>query len=108
MGYAMSMRSDAPEKQKAFYHTAAWLACRSGYLKQVGGLCERCLAQGRIHPAKIVHHKEYISIDNVTDPSILLSYDNLEALCQNCHNEEHFKTKKRYTVDEWGRVAVNR
>ena len=100
----MSMKTEAPEQQRAFYHSQAWLNCRAGYLSFVGGLCERCAAKGIIRPARIVHHKEYISLDNITDPSVLLSFDNLEALCQDCHNAEHFKSNKRYRVDEFGRV----
>lgn len=104
IGDNMSMRSEAPEQQHSFYHTAAWLSCRASYLASVGGLCERCYAKGIVRPARVVHHKEYISLDNITDPSVLLSFDNLEALCQDCHNAEHFKSMKRYKVDEFGRV----
>ena len=100
----MSMKAEAPEQQRAFYRSKAWLNCRTEYLASVGGLCERCEAKGIIRPARIVHHKEYISLDNITDPSVLLSFDNLEALCFDCHNAEHFKSRKRYKVDEYGRV----
>lgn len=106
--YQMSMRQDAPEKQKAFYHSSAWLHCREGYLAKVGGLCERCMLKGIIRPAKVVHHKEYITAANVTDPEVLLAYDNLEALCFDCHQQEHFKNIKRYVVDDDGRVSVRR
>lgn len=47
-------------------------------------VCERC---GR--PAVICHHKKYLNDKNFMDPSISLSFDNLEALCQDCHNKEH-------------------
>ena len=102
----MSMRQESPEQQRAFYHSQAWLRCRSEYLASVGGLCERCEAKGIIRPARFVHHKEYISVKNITDPSVLLSFDNLEALCFDCHNAEHFKGMKRYKVDEFGRVEI--
>ena len=100
----MSMKSEAPEAQKRFYRSKEWQHCRRDYLASVGGLCERCESRGIIRPAKIVHHKEYISLCNITDPAALLSHDNLEALCQDCHNAEHFKNNKRYRVDEFGRV----
>lgn len=102
----MSMRQDAPEEQKRFYDSDIWKRCRSEYLSSVGGLCERCEAKGIIRPARIVHHKEYISAQNITDPAVLLSFDNLEALCQDCHNREHFKSNKRYRIDEFGRVTA--
>lgn len=105
-GEKMSMRKDAPKEQKAFYHSAAWQKCRREYIASVGGLCERCFAKGIIRPGKIVHHKEYISIDNIDDPSVLLCHDNLEYLCHECHNEEHLlPNERRYFVDEFGRVV---
>lgn len=103
---AMSMRKEAPEAQKIFYNSEAWQRCRTEYLSSVGGLCERCESKGIIRPARIVHHKEYISLDNITDPSVLLSFDNLEALCQDCHNKEHHKNSRRYRIDEFGRVIA--
>ena len=102
----MSMRQEAPEQQRAFYKTRAWQKCRASYIAKVGGLCERCLARGYFVPGYIVHHKEYIDPDNITDPSVLLSFDNLEYLCQECHNQEHFKNNKRYSVDAFGRVIA--
>ena len=92
---------------KSFYKTAAWLKCRDGYIKHVGGLCERCLARGLIVPGYIVHHKCYLNAENITDPSITLNWDNLEYLCHDCHNKEHFKEsqKKRYKIDSFGRVT---
>lgn len=102
-----SMRKDAPEEAKAFYHSAAWRKCREEYISKVGGLCERCLAKGIVRPGRIVHHKKYISVQNIQDPEVLLRHDNLEYLCQECHNEEHFKANnKRYFVDDFGRVIA--
>lgn len=90
-----------------FYKSAAWKRCREGYLKKVGGLCERCLADGIITPAVVVHHRRYISPENITDPRITLDWKNLEALCWSCHEQEHKgggKPIRRYTVDSAGRV----
>ncbi len=50
-------------------------------------ICERC---GQ--PAEIAHHKIYLSPGNITNPDIALNPANLEALCMNCHNTEHFGT----------------
>ena len=85
----MSMKKDAPKEQKAFYDSVAWKKCRREYIASVGGVCERCLTKGIVRPGKIVHHKKHISIDNIQDPEVLLCFDNLEYLCQECHNEEH-------------------
>lgn len=91
---------------KDFYKSKTWQKCRQGYIASVGGLCERCLKNGLINPAVIVHHKVHITPDNITDPSVTLSYNNLEALCRDCHAIAHAKHVKRYVVDELGRVTA--
>jgi 5-methylcytosine-specific restriction endonuclease McrA len=89
-----------------FYKTRAWKNCRAGYIRQAGGLCERCLKEGRITPGKFVHHKIYLNADNIQCPEITLNYDNLELLCRECHEKEHARPKKRYSIDESGRVSA--
>lgn len=103
----MSMRSEAPEAQMKFYGSGAWKKCRTEYKKMVGGLCERCLAKGKVEAGYIVHHKKYVDASNIQDPSVLLNFDNLELLCQKCHNEEHGKIKKRYVVMPDGKVIAS-
>lgn len=102
----MSMRREDPEAQAAFYGSRAWKRCRTEYKKSVGGLCERCKTKGLIEPGYIVHHKEYINARNITDPNILLNFDNLELLCMDCHNKEHGREKKnkRFMIGENGKV----
>ena len=69
---------------EAFYKSKAWHRTRSAYKNKVFGLCERCHGVG-----KIVHHKIHLTPENINDPAIALSFDNLEYLCQDCHNREH-------------------
>ena len=88
---------------QSFYNSAAWKKCRSAYIKQAGGLCERCKAKGLIVAGDAVHHKIYITPDNITDPNITLNPNNLELLCRSCHEIEH-RRRRRYTVDKYGRV----
>jgi 5-methylcytosine-specific restriction enzyme A len=73
------------EQALRFYKSALWKKCRAAYVAKVHSLCERCGEVG-----KIVHHKKWINQDNINDPSVTLSHDNLELLCQQCHNLEHF------------------
>ena len=96
------------EETKGFYKTAAWLRCRDAYIKSVGGLCERCLAKGLIVPGYIVHHKIRLNGFNINDPSITLNWDNLEYLCLDCHNKEHFKSKSKpiYEIMSDGSVKI--
>lgn len=100
-----SMRSEAPEMQKAFYKSAAWKHCKEAYKSFRCGLCERCMAKGIATPGYIVHHKEYITMDNLSDPNVSLSFDNLELLCLDCHNKEHKARKRRYTVGAAGAIS---
>lgn len=74
-----------PERT-AFYKSRAWKRTRAAYLETVNRICERC---GK--PAVIVHHKEYVTAGNLQDPDITLDFSNLEALCRDCHNKEHFE-----------------
>lgn len=89
--------------ERSFYKSKEWKQCREGYLLKVNGRCERCLAKGLHVPAKIVHHKIWLSEENYRDPEVSLNFENLEALCQRCHNEEHFESEKRWTIVD-GRV----
>ena len=94
------------EYAKAFYKSAAWKQTSAAYKKSVGGLCERCRAKGLIVPAQIIHHKIYLTPENISDTSVSLNWDNLEAVCRNCHAEEHSGTIRRFVVDGLGRVSA--
>ena len=72
-----------------FYHSRAWLNVRSMVWSRAGGLCERCLKQGEVKPAEVVHHKTPLTPENVDDPAVSLNPDNLVALCHDCHTEVH-------------------
>ena len=103
------------EYARRFYTSKTWKRCRKEYLKSVSYLCERCYAKGILNPAKVVHHKRYITPDNIGDPDVTLNHNNLEALCWKCHDEEHAHTydhrtqrgdKSRFKVDEFGNVII--
>lgn len=89
-----------------FYSSTAWKQCRENYKKSKRHLCERCLAKGIFKTGTIVHHKIYISPDNINDPAISLNPDNLELLCRDHHAEVHKGVEVRYDVDELGRIIV--
>lgn len=67
-----------------FYKSKAWRECRDAYFVSKHGLCERCGG-----PGKIGHHKIYLTPQNINDPDVALNFENLELLCQDCHNQEH-------------------
>ena len=87
-----------------FYTSAAWTRCARGYRRSVGGLCERCRKRGLVVPAEEVHHKIHLTPENINKPEIALNWRNLEALCKDCHMQQHRK-QKRWTVDEEGNVT---
>lgn len=78
---------------RRFYESPEWRRCKEAYLKKVNHLCERCLSKGLYIPAQIVHHKTYLTAENFGDASLMYGFDNLEALCLACHNDEHGKSK---------------
>ncbi|TCO69513.1 HNH endonuclease [Marinisporobacter balticus] len=82
----------AKEFAKSFYKSKAWKKCREGYIKSVFGLCERCK-----RPGYIVHHKTKLTPNNINDLYLTLSWENLEYLCQDCHNKEHHSNHKEIT-----------
>lgn len=108
----------AQDFARGFYDSTAWKTCRKAYMKKAGGLCERCLASGILRAADLVHHKIVLTPENITHPEISLSFDNLEAVCTDCHralheNEHHQaheklrrKSRKRWRVDEFGHIVA--
>ena len=71
---------------ESFYKSTAWKRTRFALLVDRNFTCERC---GR--RASMVHHKRYLTENNIGDPEITLGFDNLEALCETCHQNEHHK-----------------
>lgn len=83
---------------KRFYNSSLWKRTRKNYLESVHYICERC---GK--PADIVHHRKHINLSNINNLNILIGFDNLEALCLNCHNKEHFANRV-YQFDNMGNL----
>ena len=100
----MSGENKMQDFAKTFYKSQAWKDCRAAYAKSVGGLCEICLAKGLYRPGEIVHHSIHITPENISDPSIVLNWDNLQLVCRECHAQLHDGKTRRYRLDELGRV----
>ncbi len=95
------------EYAKEFYKSQAWKDCRAAYIHKCGGLCEMCLKQGLYVPGEIVHHKIHITPQNIGDPNIVLSFENLQLLCRKHHAEVHEqRTKKRYSINPDGSLQM--
>ncbi len=94
------------EFAKEFYRSKTWQRCRDDYGRSKSWLCERCLDKGLYKPGEIVHHKQHLTPDNIGDPSVTLSWDNLQLVCRDCHAELHRNRERRFRVDALGRVTV--
>lgn len=90
-----------------FYNSKKWRQVAADYKKKSGGICERCKKKGLYVPAKIVHHKIHLNSKNIKDPSVAYNFDNLEALCLDCHNKEHFENSKRWRFSKSGALILD-
>ena len=94
---------DEDEKKQLrakLYGTKKWLKLRKTYLME-HPLCEKCLAKGKVVPAEDIHHiKSPFNYDDMSvNWNLGLDYNNLQALCKECHIEEH-KSQKGYVSAE--------
>lgn len=93
---------------KQFYSSAAWQSCRNEYMKRAHYLCEDCMKRGIYKPAKEVHHIEELTPDNIHRPEVALNFDNLVALCKECHKARHNECNKgrRYIFGVGGEIIL--
>ena len=85
----------ARQIDRRFYESPEWRRCKAEYLKKANHLCERCLAKGYYEPAVIVHHRVHLTEENYGNAELMFGFDNLEALCLACHNDEHGRNKQK-------------
>lgn len=96
---------------KSFYRSKAWKNTREAYKNSQHGLCERCAKNGTLSVGTIVHHITHLTPENINDPEVSLSFDNLELVCRNCHADLHpeiyskaAEDEPRYAFDEDGNL----
>jgi 5-methylcytosine-specific restriction protein A len=72
-------------ESRVFYNSKAWEKCRRLALIRDNNLCQDCLKKKKLTPAEMVHH-----IKELTEhPELGLVLENLESLCNPCHNMRH-------------------
>lgn len=70
---------------KKFYNSATWRRARVKILSRDNHLCQECLRHDILTPANAVHHIK--ELENY--PDLALDEENLESICNACHNKEH-------------------
>lgn len=76
---------------RQFYSSSLWQRNRLTFLQSKNFVCNRCKGV-----AILAHHKIELTEQNVNDFNISLAWDNLEALCNLCHEQHHrIKTLKK-------------
>ncbi len=92
----------AQDWTNGFYQSKEWEKCRAGFMQSKNYICEICGS-----PATICHHKTHLTPANINDPQIALNWENLQAVCQECHNKIHMTTsptQKGLTFDKHGNL----
>ena len=100
----------SPEIEK-FYVSRAWRSCRASFIKSRGGMCEECWKHGIIETGSKdrpleVHHIIPLTDQNINNPAVTYSWNNLQLLCKDCHDKKKDKPPKRWRVDPDGRVTI--
>ena len=76
------------EMRRKAYNNPEWRKLRDIYIKE-HPLCEDCLDKGKVVPAEDVHHIRSPFQNGECNKALLLDYNNLMALCKQCHNKRH-------------------
>ena len=82
-----------------FYKLGVWKKIRRVRIELDNFECQECKRNGKVGKPDMVHHiktvKEY--------PRFALQLNNLETLCNSCHNKEHpekLEQKEKFTIEE--------
>jgi hypothetical protein len=93
-GYCPDHQSQKPSAMKEtdpFYLSPRWVKLSKWY-RSNHPFCEKC----NRNPSTMVHHKKHIKNDSgikTEDSDVLMSEENLEALCHQCHEKKHDRWK---------------
>ncbi|MHC1772959.1 MAG: AAA family ATPase [Flexilinea sp.] len=88
-----------------FYARKAWMELRWMLIVQRFGVCARCGKSFADDTSKLIaHHKIALTEKTINDPLIALNPDNIEIVCNGCHNHMHHRglSKDRQVVIVWG------
>jgi hypothetical protein len=82
------------------YNHRKWRRLRRRKLAE-SPLCEVCLAEGRVHPAEVIHH--VVDHGGSVTKFFLVSLDGLQSLCREHHEKLHGRKVEpvQIGVDGW-------
>lgn len=85
------------KERQLIYNTPEWKSLSKAF-KMAHPLCQRCLEKGIVTPTAHIHHKvSFMTVDNeLKRMELAYDWDNLEALCVECHTEIHNKNGKHH------------
>ena len=74
-------------------NSGRWLRLRSTVMRRQRGLCDDCLAQGKVSFAQCVHHIRPVEWAKTPEEMELRMFDpsNVVALCESCHKVRHYE-----------------
>lgn len=84
-------------KVHEFYNSPIWKKKKNEVLRDQHNECQRCKKRGIYSRARTVHHKQYLR----RRPDLALEDSNLEAICEQCHYEEHHVKKGFVNEERW-------
>lgn len=80
-------------RHELVYNDSRWRPLREQILQRDGGLCQDCLAQGRLTDTDLaVHHlisPFIVGLSQQDFDYLAWNPDNLITLCRECHNRRH-------------------
>lgn len=87
-------KSIPKDEANKIYNSPIWKKLRA--LKLVNNpICEECLENGIVTPTDEIHHIISFMSGSTYSAKLKLAYDynNLKALCKECHDNKHYKIK---------------
>ena len=89
---------------RKFYKSKEWKRKRREILKRDNHECQRCKREGGYSRATTVHHKKHLD----KYPELALADENLESLCDACHNKQHPEKLKTSEVERREQITPER
>jgi len=86
-----------------FYKSKKWIHTRDYIMSKYYGVCQVCKEK----PAEIVHHKIWLTPDNINNQDITLGEENLIPVCRDCHallHNDSSTTTKEVMFDSNGQL----